>query len=432
MGKTTSLASSFLTGLVMVVLIVAVASCSSSRSASSGSFSALYDYESYLLHPEFRVYHFSADSSELLYRIKSTDLLYMRQESSNRPEAHIRIELSVRTRENSPVDSVRFSDVDVQQNETAGYLLGRKAFKLGRGDWMLSIRFTDLHRGVSQQFYLQTDKSNLSAPHYFLVSRKQDDQPLFNSFCRKGDSLVVQSAMNFKPEYADELKLGKTTIEEQIRLPPPPFSQNSPDIPSHLESTHTFISQISESFVFVPGEGIHFLTTDPEWRRGITLVTSSPFHPEIKSFDQLVGPLRYITSKSEFDELTRSSFPKPLVDNFWISCGGSKDRARDLIRTYYGRVEEANRYFSAYTEGWRTDRGMIHLIFGNATRIHRNPTSETWIYGEEGHPASLNFLFRKVNSPLSDNVYILQRDPMFRQAWEQMVTAWRQGRVYSD
>jgi GWxTD domain-containing protein len=175
-----------------------------------------------------------------------------------------------------------------------------------------------------------------------------------------------------------------------------------------------------------------FISTDTEGKQGLFLSPSSPFFPEIKGIDQLTGPLRYITSKAEFDEFSKASFAKPLVDNFWLECAGSKDRARDLIRTFYTRVEETNRYFSSYTEGWKTDRGMIHLVFGNPAKIRRTNNEETWIYGEEGNPASLSFVFRKNTSALSDNVFILQRDPQYRQVWEQMVTAWRQGRVFSD
>ncbi len=417
--------------LSLLALIFALAGCTASRPGASGSSNALYDYESFFLHPEFRLYHHSDDSTTLYFRIHSEELLYIKPESTGEFEAGLNLTIELfPTSGSQPADTLRFTLRDFKSDDAPRVLEGQKTFALKEGLWVMNIQVTDMHRGVTQGYQMTSDKSSRYTAHNYLMRRKKDGTVLYHSFPAAGDTLLVESARNVGTGNTYELAL--IWLEEEPRLPPPPFSSNSPEVPDLSSGIRRIISPDSGYFQIVLKEGLYFGSLDPERRTGFFLSPSDKWHPEVRSFDQLVRPLRYITSKAEFDEISKNNFPKKLVDNFWVECGGSKDRARELIRIYYGRVEEANRYFSSYTEGWRTDRGMIHLIFGNPSRIRRAEQSETWIYGEEGSPGSTVFVFRKLSSSLSDNIYVLQRDPMFRQVWEQMVTIWRQGRVFGE
>jgi GWxTD domain-containing protein len=182
--------------------------------------------------------------------------------------------------------------------------------------------------------------------------------------------------------------------------------------------------------VFLIEKGLYFVSSSLTDPIGISIFSVPKKFPEVKNPEQLVGPLRFITTKAEFDEISKSRLPKEKVDAFWIESGGAKDRAKNLIFEYYSRVEEANSFFSTYTEGWRTDRGMIHLIFGPPSSIKMNEETHTWIYGDENSSASLRFTFRKIQSPFSDNIFILNRDAVYKGYWENMVAAWRGGQVY--
>ena len=74
----------------------------------------------------------------------------------------------------------------------------------------------------------------------------------------------------------------------------------------------------------------------------------------------MIQSSRYITSRKEYERMVNASDPKAALDAFWLSCGNEKEASATLIATYYGRVEEANRYFSgcipdgAPTEAWCT------------------------------------------------------------------------------
>ncbi|MGZ4158392.1 MAG: GWxTD domain-containing protein, partial [Bacteroidia bacterium] len=118
------------------------------------------------------------------------------------------------------------------------------------------------------------------------------------------------------------------------------------------------------------------------------------------------------------------------IEKFWLACTGSQDRAKEIIRKYYNRVKDANLFFTSYIEGWKTDRGMIYLIYGAPNVIYRTANAEVWTYGEENNINSLSYSFLKVNNPFSDNDYTLERSSVYKQSWGSAVDIWRQGRTY--
>jgi GWxTD domain-containing protein len=154
--------------------------------------------------------------------------------------------------------------------------------------------------------------------------------------------------------------------------------------------------------------------------------------PTTTALKDLIAPLRYITSKSEFEYIYNVRDPYTSFCNFWKDCGGSEEKAKELISIFFRRVNTSNTYFSTTVPGWRTDRGMIYIIYGKPSRVEKVGSSERWIYGDENIPGSFSFLFRYQKDNLSDNVLILQRDALYRTSWEQAVNTWRQGRVFRE
>jgi GWxTD domain-containing protein len=139
----------------------------------------------------------------------------------------------------------------------------------------------------------------------------------------------------------------------------------------------------------------------------------------------LVLPLRYITAKAEYEKITESVDQKEAVDQFWLNTAGTPARAKTLIQKYYNNVEEANRYFSSYHEGWKTDRGIVFIIFDRPDYVYRSDNTEEWIYGEPEHRNSLRFDFIKVKNPFTDNDYMLLRNPSMKDPWYITVQSWR-------
>ncbi len=414
--------------LTIVSIMSFFSSCSERIPSQSGSFKYLYDFESQALHPDFQVYHFSDDSTRIYFRVLSQELLYTRSGSNAPFEAQVMVHFELFDKAlGKMVDSTSKKFVDIGSARPT-YLLGNLELKIPAGDYILEISVSDLARRVSENYIIPIDKINSYTAQNFIFKNPLTSEVIFTSSAELSEPVKIETDRN---KSLSEIKLLHYTGE--IKLPPPPFSFNKPELP---EMSAAQIEKLTPSspgiFDFQPESGIYLISAGEAFNRGKTLAVASQYYPEVKSIEQLKLPLRFITSKAEFDAIAISNNAKKLIDDFWLECAGSKDRARELIRIYYSRVMEANMYFTSYTEGWRTDRGMIHLIFGNPSKIIHHTDSEIWTYGEDNNPTSIQFLFKRVPHELSNNVFVLNRDPMFKQHWEKMVTAWRNGKIFND
>jgi GWxTD domain-containing protein len=178
--------------------------------------------------------------------------------------------------------------------------------------------------------------------------------------------------------------------------------------------------------------GFYHIQSDTSTKDGLTLFRFNDDFPYIKKPAQLLLPLRYLTSKQEYDAMDSYKNVKTAVDSFWVYAGGSHDRARDLVKKFYNRVQRSNEYFSSYVEGWHTDRGLIYIVYGPPNIVYKNSDSENWVYGEEKNFNYLTFTFLKVINPFTDNDFRLDRSQVFKTSWYNSVEMWRQGRVMAD
>ncbi|MBX7051422.1 MAG: GWxTD domain-containing protein [Flavobacteriales bacterium] len=411
---------------VVISCIMLLMACDSGMNMQSGSYKFLYDYESRELHPEYIIYHHRDDSSTIFFRVKSSELLYARDGSGSPFEAKIRLNVTTTEIGGDRMDTTSVRIVDTA-HERQGWLLGSVKMKLPQGIWNVVVEFTDLTKNQTQPGYLIADKTTAYSGQNYLLRKFETGEPIFGGFATPGQIVEVESARNKNKSLPKILHL----IGE-VKLPPPPFSTSQPELPDLTNSAVVNTSSKTGEMIFEVESGNYFVTHDVFLKSGITIKTSNSYYPEVRSVEALEWPLRYITTKSEHDDIVKNNYPKLMIDKFWLECGGTKERARELIKTYYRRVQEANYYFSTYTEGWRTDRGMIHLIFGNPTKINRYNDAETWQYGEDGSAGMLTFNFHKVEHPLSGNIYVLERDPGFKTFWERGVQNWRNGRVYNE
>jgi len=207
----------------------------------------------------------------------------------------------------------------------------------------------------------------------------------------------------------------------------PPFIE--PGIVAHNPTPDTTfnieLSNGRSGYFSAEKTGIYIFPTDPEERLGPVLLRVDHGFPKISMHLQMLEALRYITSSAEYRQLSLYEDPKTAVDSFWLANAGHEDRALELIRNYYSRVENANKLYTSYTEGWKTDRGMIYIVVGKPDLVFRSFEQEVWIYGEYDDPGALRFYFDKITNPFSDNDYMLVRDPEYKMIWFQYVQNWR-------
>lgn len=251
-----------------------------------------------------------------------------------------------------------------------------------------------------------------------------NDVPLFRNYIKLGETVNI--AYKFKMP----LYVYVRYYNRDFPLAAPPFSEISPNAFQFKEDSVFIIKSTLDGVINFTAKkkGFYHFQCDSSSREGFTLFSFSETFPDVKKADDMIPPLRYITSKSDYDELIESRNKKDAVGKFWLNNTSNKDRARLLISKFYNRVQETNQYFSSYVEGWKTDRGMIYLIFGSPNIVHRTENSETWVYGEERDVNAVNFSFLKVDNPFTNNDFTLERSAFYKQSWFMSVDIWRQGR----
>lgn len=206
--------------------------------------------------------------------------------------------------------------------------------------------------------------------------------------------------------------------------PPPHISQTLLFNP--LKGTDKIFTIAKGDLFTLEKKGLYFVQTDTLSKNGIFLNAVDAYFPKITDADDLTLSIRYITKNDEYKRLTaRKADTKLELDRFWLARAGDKEKARELIRLYYNRVQLTNEYFTSYKAGWKTDRGIIFTIFGKPTRVQKTEKYEYWYYKRTSKRDFLEFVFDK-----RQGIYVLRRSPTFAHPWGAEVFAWRSGNVW--
>ncbi|MBO8131140.1 MAG: GWxTD domain-containing protein [Candidatus Marinimicrobia bacterium] len=111
----------------------------------------------------------------------------------------------------------------------------------------------------------------------------------------------------------------------------------------------------------------------------------------INNLDEAIQQLRYIASAKTIRDMLKSSEEekKEKFKKFWADLDPSPGTEKnELMEEYYRRVAYANEHFSNFLPGWKTDRGMIFILFGPPSEVERHPFEmntrpyEIWYYYE--------------------------------------------------
>lgn len=174
---------------------------------------------------------------------------------------------------------------------------------------------------------------------------------------------------------------------------------------------------------------------DGELYKGRDFSIKSPNYPSLKTPEELARPLYYLMNKKEYEQLIAITDPdslKKAIDRFWLSNIKNSATARSVISLYYERVEEANKQFSNFKEGWKTDPGMLYILFGPPWYNDVFSDEMVWSYSYNREDPEKNFVFNrtKLNSKFYPfNNYLLQRSNFYYNIQAQQIERWRTGLI---
>lgn len=406
--------------------------CGSTAPTASDELGYSYGPGTTDLRLQARVYHAAHDRSLIYFKLRTRDLLYKGSGGGTPYRAAVRITYEAfddwGARELIDSASTLVRDQTDDPSEAKDLYGSMDMRRSDRNSFVLRITAHDLNRETDASVAIKIDRGEPGHRQNFLPLSPATGLPLFDDHLAGPATVIVQCE-----QYTGDTLFGGWH-HHRSNLPAPVFSvKDAPSVDTIPDSTFLVMVDDQGRFtVNLPARGFLHLRVDSTSRTGYTIFSLNDAYPEVRTSSDMLPPMRYITSMQEFDGITTSPDKRGAIERFWLDAAGERDRARDAIRTYFTRVENANRHFTSHTEGWKTDRGLVHIIFGTPGMVHKSERSETWVYGEETNLMSLSFTFVKRDDPFTDNDLVLERDPVYKGAWYRNVESWRNGRVYQN
>ncbi|MCG8373524.1 MAG: GWxTD domain-containing protein, partial [Balneolales bacterium] len=119
-------------------------------------------------------------------------------------------------------------------------------------------------------------------------------------------------------------------------------------------------------------------------------------YPTLRTAKELAAPLIYLMDQKDHKKMMEIEDPLELkqeIDRFWLSNIKNPRIAGNVVELYYSRVEEANKQFSNYKEGWKTDFGMMYILFGPPRYVTNTINQIVWSYTTNLSDPESSFLF---------------------------------------
>lgn len=196
-----------------------------------------------------------------------------------------------------------------------------------------------------------------------------------------------------------------------------------------LEVDSTFTISANQPLQFTK-EGLYNIFADTTQSEGLGILVVNERYPKVTRPQLLLGPLLYMSTNNEINEIKKAEDFKKALDKYWLTLmNGNAPLAQQSIRSFYGRVEEANQLFTTYKEGWKTDKGMIYIVLGPPDKVQRSKDREVWTYDHRGNAQNVNFTFNRRNNQFVDDHYELVRYAEYQPIWYPVVEAWRNGSI---
>jgi GWxTD domain-containing protein len=244
--------------------------------------------------------------------------------------------------------------------------------------------------------------NNLAKTYTLFYAHLEQNYPV-NNYLVSNDTPVYQSFIGTSESVSlSDVSSSWTVSYYNDNFPSsvPAFSEGMAKVSKSMDADSVFfIGQVPTNF---SRKGLYLIQKDTNTAEGLALRAEDDYPRFTK-----------LQNKKAFDRII-------------LSITNDTERAKKIIRNYFRRVELANQYFTSYKEGWKTDRGMIYIIFGLPEEVFRFSDREVWIYKNELFRITFNFT--KSSSVFDPDNYVLVRDKKFQQTWYEVIDLWRNAR----
>jgi len=204
----------------------------------------------------------------------------------------------------------------------------------------------------------------------------------------------------------------------------PAFSEAQARVSKKMMHDSTFVFPVGTNISFSK-PGLYLFQQDTLVSEALSFRVQDDY-PRLSKVQSLADPLVYVCTKQEFEKVKAAKGDKKAFDRVILSITGDTERAKNFMRSYFRRVELSNQYFTSYKEGWKTDRGMIYIIFGLPDEVSKLSDREIWSYKNSYFKAS--FTFAKSGTIFDPDNFVLIREKKYQDTWYQVIDLWRNAR----
>jgi GWxTD domain-containing protein len=293
-------------------------------------------------------------------------------------------------------------------------------------DLLTAVLFTEIkdtktNNKITNDCYIRFQSGKVG--DYFMLFDKTGKLPLAQNFISVTDTVVLKSLDNKKQEF----KIYRYKYEFEAAISPMSTTPRAPTKSLYVDSSFVVSSNTP---LVLPHDALYYFTRDTTEAYGIGILVADDRYPKTTRPEKLVKPLIYMSTNVETTDLYGDKEPKRALDNYWLNImQGNQSTAKRTIKAFYQRVEFANKLFTTYKEGWKTDKGMVYIIMGDPVRISRTRDKEVWTYTRNSQYSEVNFTFTKRSNQFADDHYELQRYAEYQSIWFPTVEQWRNGDV---
>jgi GWxTD domain-containing protein len=415
-------------GLIFAVVLLLFA-CSESKKISNQNLAYLFSPGVNIIYPDYRICNLANDTSRVFFNLLPGDMLFMKDDSTGQFKSEVAFFYRVMKDYDSkiPVDTgTYFYSYEKLQDSLFVISDFFDVSAPDSADYIIEITLTDLHRRQAVGNFLKIDRTGAQPAQNFLPIDVQTNKPFIKNFVNREVRLKLLNTNS------ENKKLYQRYFMGEYPVSPPPFSENELKPLSYSADETTILNLEENNIVTLDKPGIYHFQFDTLEKEGLTIFRFEEDFPRLTSAESLIESIRFLTTRQEYSKIISSKDQKKAVDNFWLEMAGNRERARVLIRSYYSRVQLSNIFYTSYLEGWKSDRGLIYIIFGPPAGVYRTGSTETWNYNQNYNYGPLNFTFDKIQNPFTDNDYKLRRTAYYEMPWYRAVDAWREGRVVND
>lgn len=398
----------------LLATVLFMTGCKSSGKLAYRNIASMYTPQLTMEDLQFDLFNLNDSITNLYVRFPFNNLKYIDQDGRQVAKYKLSYQLFQDFENRRLIDSASFRGIDSLHTE--GYKFDSIAIGVRKGsDYVIFLSFYDENAGKQYDKLLNLFKKGPINPTDYILTNERS-LPLMRNYVYNNEPFRVRSA---KAENA--LLLRYNAVQQPPAAPPFALPKSAVFITTDSLTSWAMQGHYSQ-IIQLAAEGRYNIMDDG--RRAFTIFRFYDGFPNIGQVPQLRETVRYIATDAEYRSIMEST-SREAIDEFWITLTGHSERALSQIRRYYGRIEQANQWFSISREGWKSDRGMIYTIFGAPTVVFHNGTSEEWTFGEAGNPMNVRFLFVLEAVPGLPADYRLIRSDSYRTPWHLNLSNWR-------